>query len=430
MARLVRSWLAAMLAGLAAPALGGPTPELQEQVRVAIAGLASPRLAERQSAEQQLTDLGPPALPYLPPLDLVESVPAREALRRTRIHLEKQSAKDSLRPLLITFQGHQTVDGFTRELEQQSRVKIRLSEKLSTAPATQPFSNKPQPFWRALDSVATLAEGRWRFADEEEVLQIDPAGKDLASIPAPESWKTSPESFIVRLVEFESKKLESSQLLRFQLGIAAEPRLRPLLFTHAASDLIATTADNEQLHAWNPAARYETAAGVASREWPITTEFLLPESRRTTAISLQGEIAALVATGRETIVFDNWWNGQRSWLRRGGATAALGRVRITRTPAGTDDAEVEITLVYDTDAPPLESHQRWVLHQAASLRTDDGKLIPFARSEVSEEQGGGMTVRYTFEGIPDSRTTSLIYQPATALLSVPIRFQIAGIPLP
>lgn len=41
-----------------------------------------------------------------------------------------------------------------------------------------------------------------------------------------------------------------------------------------------------------------------------------------------------------------------------------------------------------------------------------------------------MTVRYTFEGIPDSRTTALIYQPATALLSVPVRFEITGIPLP
>lgn len=426
----IRNWIALVVAGLTISAVGAPPPDVPEQVRAAVAALSSPRLVERQTAERQLMELGPLALQHLPPPDLVESVAAREALRRVRIHLETRSATDSLKPSVVTLPGNGTATGLVEQMQQQARVRIQLSEQLPAAQAGKTFSGKPQPFWRALDSVAALAGGRWEFAPEPEVILIEPTRAGAEETPMQETWQTSPESFIVRVLGFENKKLESGRLLRFRLGLSAEPRLRPLLFTYAASDILATTAAGDRLTSWNPAARYETAAGIASREWPITAEFLLPENDQSERASVQGEIHALVATGQETIIFDDWWKGRRTWLRRGGATAALGRVRITRTSEGTENADIEVTLTYDTEAPPLESHQRWVLHQAASLRTSDGELIPFARSEVSEEQGGGMTVRYTFEGIPDSRTTALIYQPATTLLSVPVRFEITGISLP
>ncbi len=411
-------------------AVGAPPPDVPEQVRAAVVALSSPRLVERRTAERRLMELGPPALQHLPPPDLVESVAAREALRRVRIHLEMQSATDSLKPSVVTLPGNGKTTDLVEQMQQQARVRIQISEQLPAAQTEKTFSSKPQPFWRALDSVTALAGGRWEFAPEPEVIRIEPTKAGGKEIPMLESWQTSPESFIVRVLGIENRKLESGRLLRFRLGLSAEPRLRPLLFNYAASDILATTAAGDRLTSWNPAARYETAAGISSREWPITAEFLLPENDQSERVSVRGQIQALVATGRETIILDDWWKGRRTWLRRGGATAALGRVRITRTPEGTENADIEITLTYDTDAPPLESHQRWVLHQAASLRTQEGKLIPFARSEVSEEQGGGMTVRYTFEGIPDSRTTALIYQPATALLSVPVRFAINGIRLP
>lgn len=431
MSPAIRTWMALLSAGLTVAALAAPPADLREKVQAAVIALSSPRFVERQTAERKLTELGPAALPHLPPPDLVESVAAREALRRVRIHLEQQSATDSLKSAAITVEGERTATELVQELERQSHVSIQISDRLTLTSARRAFGAEPQPFWRLLDSAAAMVEGHWEFDTASNSLRIEPARVETGAFPPVQSWQTSPDSFVVRAAGIESRKLETGSLLRLRLGIAAEPRLRPLLFTFAASDITATIANAEQpLKSWNPAARYELAAGVAGREWPLTADFVIADRDRQAPINLQGEIRVLVATGRESIVFEDWWKARRTWLRRGGATATLGRVRITRDAEGTESAEVDITLTYDTDAPPLESHQRWVLHQAAALRTPDGALIPFARSEVSEEQSGGMSVRYTFERIRDCRTTALIYKPATALLNVPVRFELHGIRQP
>jgi hypothetical protein len=426
-----RRWIAMVLSGVTIAALGAPPTELRDQVAAAIAGLSSPRLVERKKAEGRLKELGPIALPHLPPPDLVDSVAAREALRRIRIHLEQQSAEDSLKPTLVKVSGELTAAEIAKELERQARVTITFSEQLSPTRTRRPVDEPSQPFWRLLDSAAAQAGGHWDFAPVPGSIRIELAGADPSEFPTARDWRTTPESFVVRSLAIDTRPLQADRLLRVRLGIAAEPRLRPLFFEFAANSIAATTlAPDESLTCWNPSARYEVAAGTASREWPLTVEYVIPKSNKAATVSLKGEVRALVATGRETIEFEDWWKGRRTWLRRGGATATLGRVRITRNSDETENADVEITLTYDTDAPPLESHQRWVLHQAASLRIANGQLVPFTRSEVSEEQSGGMSVRYTFERVPDCRKTTLVYEPATALLSIPVRFEIGGMQIP
>lgn len=428
---LSRSWLVVAAASLTAVVLAGPSEELADKINAAIAALSSPRLAERQTAERQLTELGPEALPHLPPPDLIDSAAAREALRRVRLHLERQAAEESLKPIRIDARGELSPADLLKRLEHEAHVTIQTSEQLPGLQSLRVFAKEAQPFWRLLDAAAVKAGGHWEFSADSNSLQIQPTDLDSERFPSATAWRTSPESFVIRVLSIENRPLKSDRLLRFHLGIAAEPRLRPLLFNFAARDVAATAApDDVVLEWWNPAARYEIAAGTAGREWPLTAEYILPRENHSNTASIKGEIHTLVATGRQSIEFNDWWKGRRTWLRRGGATATLGRVRISRAANGADSAEVDLTLTYDTEAPPLESHQRWVLHQAASLRTTDGKIIPFTRSEVSEEQSSGMSVRYTFERIPDTRQTVLIYEPATALLSVPLRFELQGLPIP
>ena len=157
---MVRVLLVFAASLLALTVLGGRStaetpPTLKADVRAALDQLNAASLAERQRAEQRLIELGPSVLPLLPPMELVNSVSAKQALKRVRVRLEEDAARQSIAPSKLNLKGSYSLAELSAEIEKQTRnrVLVPTSSTSSVKSVTTDWSSRS--FW---DAIADLEQ--------------------------------------------------------------------------------------------------------------------------------------------------------------------------------------------------------------------------------------------------------------------------------
>ena len=420
---LILSLALMVLAGSASAEEGEAS---RETIRKLISELDGNTLAERTRAERQILDLGPAILAKLPALETVESVSARESLRRIRIQLERRAARESSGPSIVTLEGRYRLGEILTQIRQQTGNRIGSSIELSEI--QMDVNWKKSTFWNCLDDLCQLHDLEWDFSKDSAAIQLSKANssrqKPLA-IQVAGPFRLAIESIETRDIAGGSPQ----KLLRVNCRIYAEPRLRPLFFSMAAADLKATLDNEESLAAWNPEARYEHPVRDDGHQiqtyWDfLVSDALLADKTRQNLISIRGKIHCQIAAATERVVFDQTSLARGTIRRRGGVSVRLREVTTSDAEPGRINAEVGVTVNYDVGGPAFESHRTWVLHNAVYLETKSGARTEFNDFETTQQADGTIAVDYRWQNIVGPFKQYLfVYEAPTLIINVPIEFE-------
>ena len=405
-------------------------PTERERIPALIRSLDASTLAERTRAERQILDLGPDVLSKLPSLETIESVAARESLRRIRFQLERRAAKESSGPSHVMLQGELEVREILEQIQQQTGNRLSLAiDDLTTAPGKLLVNWEKKTFWECLDDLCDRGQFQWQFSTESAAIQVSKSTTKLTS--GRSIQRVGPFRIAIETVELRPVVGESRQkLLRINSRLSVEPRLRPLYLAFAAADLKGTFDEGQPLSSWNPEARYEHPVRDGGHEVPLTWDFNLTDTEDIKRLQIHGRIHCQIAAATERVVFDQTSQAHGTLRRRGGVSV---RIRdVTFTPVDHDelDAEIGVAVSYDTGGPAFESHRTWIFHNAVYLETKAGSRTSFTEFETTQQSDGAVAVDYRWKKIRGPASQYLfVYEAPTLIIDVPVEIEFEDIPV-
>lgn len=390
---------------------------LQKQVEGLIKQLNSDSIVERNDAEKSLIALGPPILGLLKSA----SGEAGQRIARVRNILERQAIEKNTEGRLVSLDGEMTVTDALKELEKQSGNKligIEGREKKIN------LELKDVPFWQALDKI--LDEGQLTVDDYGgggEALQIIPrvetANDRSGNVHYQGIFRIAPARLSV------AKNLENPELdlFRLTLKVSWEPRLRPISL-NIPLDIVKVQDDvGDDV----PLSRTEGTVGASVQNVPgveLTLPVQLP-SREASAVSVEGELTAVVPGRLEEFEFANLKSPKKQKIQRGEATITFEGMQRNNDLHGA-----RIRVQFENPQNSMESHRGWIYSNQAYLVTADGVKIETINMEMFNQGENGVVFNYLFDiqEVPDG--LKLIYKSPAAIVSLPVKFSLRGIELP
>lgn len=408
--------LAALLAADPAPP-AEPPDEVRVEVEKLIQQLDAPALAERRRAEQELLDLGPKILRWLPPKELVKSAATWEAVQRIGFHLQRRFAQESARPSRVTLKGAYRLADLLTELSRQTGNPLQLPDDLPDSAASERTWNLERAtFWEAIDEICRTTTLATSSRPESQGLGF------LATTPGSEQLAVSHAGVLRAELQNAARQPVTGDpqrsLIRLRGELAFEPRLRPLFVHFKAGDFAAADAGGHPVKNWNPDARYELPMAGASRRTQLTWDFVAPSDAVPKSLSLKGKLLVQLAAATEPIRFDRIETDREVLRRRGGVSVRMHQSEFVESGEGRDAARVKISVSYDVGGPAFESHRTWVYHNAAWLE-DGERRIPFTDFDTLLQTDGSVQLEYRFQNLPPRTPLKFVYEAPTLLLDVP-----------
>jgi hypothetical protein len=402
-----------------------PKPIDRAEVDSLIRQLGSAKRTTRTQAEKALQSFGPALLDLLPPSDLVRNVAARQAVRRIRIQLEGEAAKQSLKPRRVTLQGSFTISDLTKKIAEQTGNPLRVADSI-TDRTKRPMIQvdwRDATFWEAMQR---LEESGWfaRFDSESgDLLLSRTAGNSM-------SVTSNREAVRIRVAPLSRKAISDEEvLLQTRVSVECEPRLRPL-FLNFASDDLSLKLGTKSASSFDAGAKIELPLGISGREAVFQPRFL-SEQQADTA-DLLGKVSLLLAAAERPIEFSRLGEATGVARRRGGVTVVVSSVRLDQKD-GRHSARVRIRVSYDLGVNAFESHQTWVFHNRVWLTAGIGKtatrVAPKSFDTLFQNESG-VGIEYVFSDLDQSPATmSFVYLAPTQLIRVTVKLDIVGLPI-
>lgn len=412
--------LAALLAADPTPP-AGPPDEVRAEVEKWIRQLDSSSLAERRRAEQELLDLGPKILRWLPPKELVKSAATWEAVQRIGYQLQKRFAQESVRPSRVTIQGVHRLTDLLATITKQTGNPLRIDGDLPESFTSERLWELDNvTFWQAIEKICREAKLSPTSQPDSEGLILSRARDESAPIAVAQTGVLRAD--VLAAVRQPVTGDPQRTLIRLRGDLAFEPRLRPLFVHFKAGDFQAAKADGELIKNWNPEARYELAMAGASRRTQLTWDFVAATDDVPTSLSLKGKVLVQLAAATEPIRFDRLETEREVLRRRGGVSVRMHQTEFEKSDDGQESARVKISVSYDTGGPAFESHRTWVYHNAAWLEAN-GRRIPFTDFDTLQQGDGSVRLEYRFQNLPPRESLKFVYEAPTMLLDVPFEIE-------
>ena len=414
---------------LAALTLLAADDDVQLQVRRLVRQLDSPRLAERDAAEQSLLEMGPAGLDHLPPV--LDRTPKGVAQRlgRVRQKLEQSAAKASTEASTITLQAKAVpLSEVLASLQQQSGNRIidaRAQFGHKTVDPELEVEFEHTPFWQALDSVLDSAGLTVYPYGSERAIHIVARAEGQAPRTGRACY-VGPmriEPVLVR-AERDLRRSETA-LLQLAAEIAWEPRVRPISLEQPMSVVEAKDDAGEALVVDAPEATLEVPVEGEQTVTTLTYSFQSPTRGVERIASLAGTLRVLIPGKVATFRFDGLLGAKNSRQRIGGATVTLEHVR-----RSGEFWEAGIRVRFDDAGPALQSHRGWILNNPAYLQTPDGERIAYARSETTRQTGNEVGMAYFFALDEPPERLQFVYETPALVLNVELPYELGDIPLP
>ena len=421
-------------------------------VRRWVARLDADRKADRDKAKDELLKLGPAALKWLPEPESLGSRATAEAIRKVRVILERQQAEESVLATRLTVAGPLSVGESLRRLSQETGNAI-ATDDLSNELLSQPIEfPERSTFWDIMESTSRQYELTWAFAGSPARLRLFPltaAAKNES--PRAVLAATQSKAFRIALKSIRERAVvgqDSGPLLRLELDVMSEPRLRPLFLKCSAAEVAVrgvrkTMPDDQRWQPYSPDAKLELTFGQGHRQSSVPLDFRRPEGDWS-AISVTGKLQIETAAGEEPLEFPPGAEARGVSRRRGGVTVKILRWEVDRE-AKNNRLEVTALVNYDTGGPAFESHRSWMLFniaglvRAGTMPTDktprgaarlDVNLLKPTDSESDVQPDGSIAVTYRFEKLPlPASEYRFRYVAPTLILDVPLDFELRDVPL-
>ncbi len=427
----------------------------ESAVRRWVVRLDGNRKAERDEAKKELLKLGPAALKWLPEPESLGSRATAEAIRDVRAKLERQKAEDSVNATRLSGAGSQSVGETLLRLTKETGNVI-VTDDLPKELLSKPVELLDRPtFWDVIEATSKQHELSWSFVGSPARLRMFPITA-AANDESPRSVlaATQSKAFRIALKSIRERTVVGEQagpLLRLELDVMSEPRLRPLFLKCSVVDVAVNgrrkvTKDKSAMAGWqpySPDAKLELTFGQGRRQMSVPLDFRRPEGDWS-SLSISGKLHIETAAGEEALEFPAGKEAHGVSRRRGGVTVKVLR---WETGGGAKDNVLEVTalVIYDTGGPAFESHRSWMLFNVAGLvragmmpteksptgaTMNDVSLLKPTNIDSDVQPDGSIAVTYRFEKLPlPASEYRFRYVAPTLILDVPLEFDLRDVPL-
>jgi len=399
-------------------------------VRQLVRKLDAPQKASREDAEKALLALGTKILDHLPENTERMSAEAGQRLDRIREKLEKSEAESTLEATAVTVSGEKPLSDILAVIEKETGnhivdLRSEFGQEVGDPKLKVDFDKKP--FWPVLDEVLDQAGLTiYPYASEDGGLGLQSRGE--SRLPR-HGMAVYSGAFRIEGTEFMARRDlrdPMSHTLSLTLEAAWEPRLRPIVIMQPAGAVEAIDDDGQPIpvSASDGEMQFPVDGDMKSVELPL--QFQLPERNVRRIASLKGKLTALLPGRVETFRFANLDKTKRVDRKRGGVTVALESVRKNAAVW-----EVRMLMIFEKATGALESHLStgWVSNNFAALEGPDKKTIPYAGLETTRETETEVGMAYYFD-VPDLKGYTFIYKTPTAIVSLPVEYELKDLDLP
>ena len=402
-----------------------PDDQLSQRVQMLCRQLDSDLRAERIQAARELRQLGPKILPLLPLPERLVSVAVREEVSQIRNQLERLQASDSTLPTIFTWPESIRLDEACRQIQKQTGNRIDTSPlPQNTLSQTLTSHVAHSTFWQTMEDLRTLAPIDFGPMQRDGVLRLVPIRADAThwflGVACSGAFRVSADVRPSCRVPNDS----SRRLLPIEFEVRPEPRLRTLALRYAEADFQGLSGNNITFVSYSPGTKSELPLGTGKRR----ILFVVPANVDLTELTLRGKFSAQIAAQTEFFRFSDWTRGLPASQRRGGVNVTLASVEFRAETETTNEAQFRMSVVYDQGGPAFESYRTWMFHNRVFLQLNKGRRVIPRRLETSAQADGAVTVTYRFSGLEVKPTEcEFVYEAPTALLDLPIPFEIRGL---
>ena len=460
LAQIYRLLLVAHAAVLLVLSLGVAADDVVDDsaVRRWIARLDADRKADRQRAEEELLKLGPAALQWLPEPGVLGSRSASEAVRRVRAKLERQKAESAVEATRLTIGGTRTVAELLPRLSHDTGNLVVAEELPKDWLAGLVELPEKPTFWEAIEALGKQQRVTWRCEATPARLRLLPrdAKTDGHDSPTDVVAATSSKAFRVALRSARARDVvgeSKQQLMRLEIDVTSEPRLRPLFLKCATADVQVSgrrssgSDDAARAEPWapfSPDSKLEVTFGQGRRQLSFPVDFRLPDGGGWKSLSLSGTLHLETAAAEEPIDFPLGADSRGVSRRRGGVTVKIEHGQI-EADSKDRSLTVRATVAYDSGGPAFESHRSWMLYNVAGLvrpaaaaqpdvnggGASEAELLKPTDSQSELQPNGSIAVTYRFANLPRAAGEySFRYVAPTLILDVPVEFEWRKVVLP
>ena len=424
----------------------------ESAVRRWVVRLDADRKADRERAKEELLKLGPAALKWLPEPESFGSRATAEAIRKVRAELERQKAEESVHATRLMGVGSQPIGDVLQRLTNETG-NVVVTDGLTKEMLLKPIELSERPtFWDVIETTARRHELSWSFSGSPARLRLSSVTK-AANDDSPRAVLavTQSKAFRIALKSIRERTIvgeNTGPLMRLELDVMSEPRLRPLFLKCSVAEIAVsgarkTTKDEQRWEPYSPDAKLELTFGQGGRQMSVPLDFRRPEGDWS-SLSVIGKLRVETAAGEEPLEFPAGAEARNVSRRRGGVT-----VKVLRwEPIGeAKDKGLDVTalVTYDTGGPAFESHRSWMLFNVAGLvragmmpgeKPASGAVISEihllkpTHTESDVQPDGSIAVTYRFEKLPlPPSEYRFRYVAPTLILDVPLAFELRDVPL-
>ena len=364
----------------------------------------------------------------LPLLPQSSDPPRREAelrLSRVRLALQQAAAEASLQPSRVTLRGDaMPLSKVLAAIGEQTGNKTLDWRRHAAAQPPDPIMKvdfDKTPFWRAMDEVLDQAGLTiYPFGDDHAARIVAADGAE-ASRSKRASYSGPFRFEVTSVLAQRNLRNPANRVLRLELEVAWEPRLRPIAFQHRLADVKAIDDRGGPLAVGSPQADLEVPVEPGPIAKVLTVPLTLPPRDASKIARLHGTLRALVPGKMETFRFANLGQGAGRADTDGGRRAdipvrqekRIAGVTVTLEPVrkGERGWEVPILVRFDRTQGALASHRNWMLYNPAFLERRDGKrILPGPLPETTQRDAAEVGIRYTFSPDGPIKDYAFVYQ--------------------
>lgn len=415
--------------------------DLQRRIRLLQRKLNSEENQERDDAERELIGLGPAALDYLPNEDPEYSAEFNARIRRVRLSLELETAKQVTTPKAVTLKGAYTMSELAQALQTQTGNNVRGDD-----PAGEKFAVDWEnlSFFEALDDLKKNHGRTYQLGAGAVTIGRPVREKDAAIVSYSGGFRTEATS-----IQATRNLALDTSVTRLDIALNWEPRFRLIKLQVPFDQLKVTPAGEEGP---NPGPAEPDAAerddevqeagaagklefGIARGETSsyLTLPIEVPAEVR--KIDVRGKYRALIAGRNEVFRFDDLAKAleEKQAIEKSGIRIQL--------DSRTDDEYLtgfQLTVSFADAKKSLESHYGWVYENPVYLIPPQGferDGVPIGPQNPLTVESAGQTEETTsmlflFDKMEDTKGWTLEYHSPGVLVETEIPFRLKNIRLP
>jgi hypothetical protein len=212
--------------------------------------------------------------------------------------------------------------------------------------------------------------------------------------------------------------------LAIELEVAWEPRLRPLVVSLAAAELVGMVDQIAPLAPRYPQGIFAAEVPAGTQAIELTLPFELPPRKTARVTSLAGKLRALIPGKIARFEFDDLAQAKGKTQQIDDTEIIIDDVR-----KNGEVWEIHMRLKLDPRNPALDSQSGWAFENPSYLVDAQGEKIENAGLETTAEGDHELGVAYFFD-VADLDGTRWVYETPAQIAEAEVDFELKDIDLP